>query len=123
MPSTIRQNYQQFQQSLQVLQLKLTNSDVVSGTLQSEMAQLQLQFQQISLSLHDLEQSQANLQIEAIQTEISKQLRLIQTDLVFLKAARQPATVEQRQQQMQTRLEQLLNYCSAALAIWDQENS
>jgi hypothetical protein len=52
---------------------------------------------------------------QAIQVEINKQLRLLKTDLLFLRSAQQPHIVDQRLQQMADRLALLARYCEMIL--------
>ena len=55
------------------------------------------------------------IQLQSINTEISKELRLLNTDLMFLTTARQGKTVEQRTTQMRDRLKRLSTYCEIVL--------
>lgn len=50
---------------------------------------------------------------QSLQVEIHKQWRLLQADFAFLRAARQPATLAQRQATMLQRLDQLASYCDS----------
>lgn len=85
--------------------------------LRRGVAALTQQFQQqiLGLDLAELDEAIA-LRIQSIQTEISKQLRLLAMDTMFLKTARQPETNQQRRQQMGDRLDLLERYCEAILA-------
>ncbi len=51
----------------------------------------------------------------AIQVEINKQLRLLNTDSLFLRSAKQAITQAQRLQQMRDRLTLLERYCEMIL--------
>jgi hypothetical protein len=51
----------------------------------------------------------------AIHVEINKQLRLLNTDALFLRSAKQAATQEQRLGQMRDRLTLLERYCEMIL--------
>jgi hypothetical protein len=55
-------------------------------------------------------------QVQSFQTEINKQMRLLELDLMFLKTARQATTLEQRWQMMGDRLHLLTVYCDALLS-------
>ncbi|URD53287.1 heterocyst frequency control protein PatD [Chroococcidiopsis sp. CCNUC1] len=55
--------------------------------------------------------------VRSLQTEISKQFNLLIMDVTFLQAARQPQTLQTRQQQMTQRLQMLLSYCEAILSL------
>ncbi|AFY99844.1 heterocyst frequency control protein PatD [Calothrix sp. PCC 6303] len=48
-------------------------------------------------------------------TEISKQLRLLDVDILFLQGAKQPATVESRLKAISDRISILISYCQAVL--------
>lgn len=105
--------YQQFELLLQRLQTTLANQTWSVTALKAEVSQLQQVFQtQIAAETNLAEEPNP---IQAIQTEINKQLRLLETDVLFLQAARQPAKVQHRQQQIVDRLNLLLNYCAAVL--------
>ncbi len=53
--------------------------------------------------------------IQSITTEINKDLRLLNTDIMFLQAARQGQTVQQRMTQVGDRLNRLIQYCQFVL--------
>jgi len=56
---------------------------------------------------------------QALQTELNRTFRLLQSDLAFLQAARQPATAEQRRASCQQHLHQAIAACEAAIAWGD----
>jgi hypothetical protein len=58
-------------------------------------------------------------QILSINTEISKQLRLLDVDILFFKAAKQPATIAQRLDVLTNRLGTLIQYCQAIIQLYD----
>lgn len=53
--------------------------------------------------------------LQSIHTEMSRDLRLLQTDLMFFSAARQHDTAQQRKQQVGDRLNRLIQYCEFIL--------
>ncbi len=55
--------------------------------------------------------------LQSVQTEMRKQMRLLQTDLLFLQSARQAATRQQRYQQIGDRLRLLADYCQGLRQI------
>ncbi len=57
----------------------------------------------------------ATAQHHGIQVEINKQLRLLKTDCLFLRSAKQTTTQDQRLQQMRDRLTLLERYCAMIL--------
>lgn len=79
-----------------------------------EAAQQIFQEQVLPLELDDLDPTIA-AKLQSIQTEIAKQFRLLSTDVLFLKAARQATTASQRQQQIGDRLRLLRQYCEVML--------
>lgn len=84
--------------------------------LRSLFNRLQTQFQQqvLTLDLSGLEGAIA-AQVTSLHTEMAKQLRLLNMDLMFLQTARQPETVRQRTEQIGDRLRLLMRYCDAVL--------
>jgi hypothetical protein len=122
LPSTYYQGYQAFQQAVQQIADSLTalqgsdGNGEIAPTLLVQIADLQQTFQTqiVNLPIEELDSGMSS-QIQSYQTEMHKQLRLLMMDVNFLKAARQPATVEQRLQQMGDRLQLLMRYCSALL--------
>lgn len=123
-----QQQYQQWQAQLKSLSqqiqanlrvgvvepAEIVKSSSNQQAIQEGLAQIQQTFHQ-NLANLNLPDETIQTQLQPIQIEISKQLRLLETDAIFLKAARQPATAEQRQQQIQQRLELLLKYCDAVI--------
>ena len=107
------QAYDRLQQSLQRLQQAVETGD---RDLQLKFQEAQQLFQEqiASLDLESLDPKLA-LKVRSIQVEINKQMRLLATDLLFLKTARQAATASQRQQQIGDRVTLLLRYCAAVL--------
>lgn len=88
------------------------------GAVTEAVAAMTQQFQQGVLKLNAVAMDEAiALRIQSIQTEISKQLRLLSMDTMFLKTARQPETSQQRRQQMADRIDLLLRYCEAILTL------
>ncbi|MEH2246030.1 heterocyst frequency control protein PatD [Nostoc sp.] len=53
--------------------------------------------------------------VQSYQTEMSKQLRLLEIDVMFLQGARQASTAQTRLQTISDRLTTLIQYCDAIL--------
>ncbi|NJO81102.1 MAG: heterocyst frequency control protein PatD [Cyanobacteria bacterium RM1_2_2] len=124
MLSEYRQSYQRLEQLFQQLQIKLTDPAVINADLKADLAEVQqIQQQIISFQVQaadeeaNEETSSLQAQSQPIQTEVTKQLRLLETDLLFLQSARQAATVQQHKQRIYDRLTLLLRYCAAILAL------
>jgi hypothetical protein len=60
---------------------------------------------------------------QSYRTEMSKQLRLLEIDIMFFQGARQKATLEARRQTMSDRLTTLIGYCDAILGAEDTGNN
>jgi len=121
------QNFQnllyQLQNQLQLLAQNPAQIQVEQGDraqlqtqLQEAFAAAQTYFQQQILSVNPeaLAPDEAT-RIHSFQVEINKQLRLLSTDLMFLRTARLATTQSQRRQQMGDRLTLLLRYCEGIL--------
>lgn len=94
----------------------ITSADSSVDAFREGVTAITQQFQQIlGLGLAEVDEAIA-LRLQSIQTEISKQLRLLAMDTMFLKTARQPETNQQRRQQIGDRLNLLERYCEAILA-------
>lgn len=59
--------------------------------------------------------------LQSIRVEMHKQLRLLVTDLMFLKAAKQAATLEQRWRDIGDRLTNLQGYCDAIIQLSEEK--
>ena len=57
---------------------------------------------------------------QALHTEMHKQFRLIEVDVLFLKTARQARTAAQRQRQICNRLITLIDYCETGIKLSQQ---
>lgn len=111
-----QQYYQEFQQALQQLRTIAAQSHPDPTALQSQFLELQQFFQRqmIGLDLAELPPAM-QAKVHSYQVEANKQLRILGMDVMFLQAARQPATMQQRQAQMIDRIDTLLRYCEAVL--------
>ncbi|HLP90242.1 MAG TPA: heterocyst frequency control protein PatD [Nostocaceae cyanobacterium] len=110
-----RHKYQLLLTFLQQLRTDLTNNLLVAGEVRSRLNSLQQVFLQQIAPLVDLDSREMSLR-----TEISKQIRLLEIDVMFLQGARQAATVQSRMQTIGDRLTTLIQYCQA-IAQTDQE--
>lgn len=112
LPHLHRQCYLKFSEVLQ--QLQTTDTPVDASQLYQKFLAAQQFFQQqiLSLDTSDLNQDTQS-RIRSYQTEISKQLRLLEMDIRFLQAAKAEATATTRQLQISDRLKILQSYCEA----------
>lgn len=86
--------------------------------LSDQLGQLQSRFQaQIqTLSWEDWPGQQRSL-LRSIQVEMHKQMRLLTTDLMFFRTAKQANTLAQKQRDIRDRLTNLQGYCDAILKL------
>lgn len=90
------------------------NSKTEEFAIKSAFQVVQRLFQQVLTSWEQLDPAIA-VQMQPYQTEINRQFRLLKMDMIYLQTARQTATVDQRRQQINDRLESLIQYCEAML--------
>lgn len=116
LPSLHRQRYQVFQQALEQLHQTATITDLKGGALGESFQNLQQLFksQIASLSADDIPPDYAS-RWQSFQTEIYKQMRLLETDVMLLQASRSSATSLSRASNLSSRINTLIQYCEALL--------
>jgi hypothetical protein len=116
LPLSHAQPYQILRSTLVQLREQIELASPEPAKLRKTLQKTQEYFQQhiLTLDLDELKPTDLS-KVQSIQTEINKQLRLLETDILFLQAARQPTTVHQRQTQITDRLSILIQYCDAVL--------
>jgi hypothetical protein len=102
--------YQELAIFLDQLQTDVTTNKLDVKELQQNLAQLQQFFVQEIAPLPDISSRE-----QSYRTEISKQLRLLAVDVMFLQGARQLTTAEMRLKTIGDRLMTLSQYCQAIL--------
>ena len=109
------QTYQQLQQQVTEVSQAIAESEH-SADLRASVTNLQAFFQTYIrvLDLDELDPAVAH-KVQSFNVEIDKQLRLLSMDVMFLQAAKQPSTAEQRLNHMRDRLTLLLRYCDGLL--------
>ncbi|MEO0759171.1 MAG: heterocyst frequency control protein PatD [Cyanobacteria bacterium J06648_16] len=98
---------QSFEQQLAALQTILGNGQE-SAAIATAVTALQTTFRQLLLPLAPNHPDQT-----PIFTEMNRHLRLLAVDATFLRTARQAATQQQRQAQIDNRLQQLAGFAEA----------
>jgi hypothetical protein len=115
LPETYHQAYTAFDRSLEQFSDIFRDPNSPKSLIQKSFQAVQQSFQTVlDLGLDELDPQQAT-NAQSYYTEINKQLRLLNMDVMFLQASRQSTTSTQRQQQMGDRLERLRIYCGALL--------
>ncbi|MBW4541826.1 MAG: heterocyst frequency control protein PatD [Myxacorys chilensis ATA2-1-KO14] len=116
--------YQSFRGVVEQLQMKISqlgqkrdDQENESIDLRPELISLQKIFQEDirSLNIDALTNTEAH-RVRSIWVEIDKQLRLLGMDVAYVRAAKQPETLQQRVEQVKGRLEMLIVYCGALLS-------
>ncbi|MDH6060821.1 heterocyst frequency control protein PatD [Chrysosporum bergii ANA360D] len=95
---------------LEQLHSHLTATEVNTPQLRKEVACLQQVFRQEIVPLPD-----GGSGVQSYRTEISKQLRLLEVDVMFLQGSRQASTAQERIKSISDRLTTIIQYCEAIL--------
>ncbi len=112
LPQPYSNAYAYLRQALWELEASLQGDAPDLSLLTAGIATVQDQFQTQVLSLNpDILNPTEQQQLQAIQPEIHKYLRLLSTDLAFLKAARQAPTRQQRYALLRDRVQTLIRLC------------
>jgi len=107
-----KQKYLAFKTLLQQLDADISSNLTNASELRQRLASLQSFFRDDIVPLttqYPTEQS--------YMTEISKQLRLLQIDIMFFQGARQASTIKDRIDDLSERLTTLIGYCDAILKM------
>ncbi|AFY56092.1 hypothetical protein Riv7116_3642 [Rivularia sp. PCC 7116] len=107
-----KQKYRAFKTLLRQLQADISSNLTNAAELRQRLASLQSFFRADIVPLttqYPTEQS--------YQTEMSKQLRLLQIDIMFFQGARQASTIKERIDALTERLTTLIGYCDAILKM------
>lgn len=109
-----RDCYQDFLDSLRQFQDAVNSPQVEANTVQSQFRALQERFQTqiMSLTSEGVDPSFVS-RWQSLQTELHRAFRLLQTDVLFLQAARNPATLQRRYATIRDHLQALIGYVQA----------
>ncbi|MHC5609629.1 MAG: heterocyst frequency control protein PatD [Nostoc sp.] len=127
-----REKYQAFVTLLEQLRSDATTTQIVAPELRQGIASLHQFFRQQIVPLADVgvgvgeasgreascreaSPQGEDWRVQSYQTEMSKQLRLLEIDVMFLQGARQASTAQTRLQTISDRLTILIQYCDAIL--------
>ncbi|MEH2420064.1 MAG: heterocyst frequency control protein PatD [Nostoc sp.] len=105
-----REKYQALVTLLEQLRSDATTTQIVAPELRQRVTSLQQLFGQQIVPLADQDS-----RVQSYQTEMSKQLCLLEIDVMFLQGARQASTAQTRLQTISDRLTTLIQYCDAIL--------
>ena len=110
LPTEHNQQYQKLSQLLNQLQQGVAEEQQGKILAMNKEVQKFFEIQIISLDNSQLDQSTAS-QVKSYLTEMHKELRLLNLDVTFLQASRNPKTTQTRLATIKTRLETLIGYC------------
>lgn len=102
--------YQELAIFLDDLLNNVTTGKLDGGELQLYLIKLQEFFLREIVPLTDIGHHE-----QSYQTEMSKQLRLLEVDVMFLQGAKQSTTIQMRLKNIEERLNTLLRYCTAII--------
>lgn len=105
-----KEKYQALANFLEQFRSDVTTTQLDPTELQQRLTSLKEIFQQRIVPI-----SESDSREQSYRTEISKQLRLLEIDVMFYQGARQAATVQTRLQTIGDRLTTLIRYCDAIL--------
>lgn len=118
--SLFQHRYQQLQSQLQQLHIDLPNLAHQKGqTPQRGQALLHFWQQQLATESGDILPETAYPSWRSLQTELHRELRLINVDLMFLENSRTAAMKDQKRQEIGDRLTRLEQYCAQILQLID----
>jgi hypothetical protein len=105
-------DYQDFQQALERLHKTTAATDLQGEVIENYFQKVQQVFknQIASLSLEDIPGDYGS-RWQSIQTEIYKQMRLLETDIMLWRASRSSATSFERGSRLRDRIHILMQYC------------
>ncbi|MEA5514369.1 heterocyst frequency control protein PatD [Nodularia sp. UHCC 0506] len=104
------EKYQALATLLEQVRCDTTSTPVTAPHLRKGVSLLQQMFRQQIVPL-----PAENSRVQSYRTEISKQLRLLEIDVMFLQGSRQASTAEGRLKTISDRLTTLIQYCEAIL--------
>jgi len=114
-----RHQYQELLTALTQLQQTVNPVNIPATRSPSqafEQVQAIFQDQIAPLTSDDLDSTNPS-RIQPFLTEIHRQMRLLQMDVMFLQASRNSETAQQRQIVISDRLKSLIGYCEALLQV------
>ncbi|NEQ34917.1 MAG: heterocyst frequency control protein PatD [Okeania sp. SIO3I5] len=114
LPKEHNQQYQKLSQLLNQLQKNVAEKELGKILAINQELQQLLEIQIISLDNSELDPSIAS-HIQSYLTEIHKQFRLLNVDVSFLQASRNPQTTQKRLANISDRLDTLKGYCVTIL--------
>ncbi|MGQ4648322.1 heterocyst frequency control protein PatD [Lyngbya aestuarii] len=118
LPPSHCQRYREFRQALEKMHQQATATDLEVKVLRDQFQEIKKFFksQIANLNSDELAPDDAS-RWQSVQTEIYKQMRLLETDMMLLQAARSSTTSLSRQKIVKDRINNLVQYCQALLLL------
>lgn len=118
LPSLHCQHYQAFQRALEQLLQWVAEQPEEGAVLRKHFQGVKQMFQHqiTTLSIDDIAPESAS-RWQSLQTEMHKQMRLLETDVMLLLSSRSLATSQHRTSGVCDRLHILIQYCTALLQL------
>lgn len=112
------QRYQEFRHAVEQLRKILAGTDLQGEAVRESFQNVQQLFlgQIATLSATDVATEYAP-RWQSLQTEIYRQMRLLETDIMLLLSSRTPATSQRRVLGVRDRISTLIQYCEALLQL------
>ncbi len=112
------QAYQEFLLSLEKLnnEFLIGSEDLDLPSLKAEFQTIKLFFQSHIATIQELDEAIA-MQWQSLQTELYRELRLLETDILFFASSRAAETKLQRLRSLRERIERMIKYCQAILKL------
>lgn len=118
LPTLHQKSYQKFLLVLQALQEEIESSNSRVAAISEKFVQAQQVFQQEVMPLTSDELAEdAIARFVLVQTEIHRNIRLLGTDLMFLRSSKQATTSAQRLIIVRDRIKNLIGFCQAMLTF------
>ena len=118
LPSLHCQQYQEFQRALEQLLQAVADKQEQGTALRERFDEVKQMFQHqiATLRADDLAPDSAS-RWQSLQTEVHKQMRLLETDVMLLLSSRRFDTSQRRTLGVCDRLNTLIQYCAALLQL------
>jgi CII-binding regulator of phage lambda lysogenization HflD len=118
LPTLHQKSYQKFLTALLGLQEEIDAPNSRVAALSEKLQEVKQVFQDEVMPLESEElQGDLAFRFASVQTEIHRALRLLGTDMMFLRSSKQAATSQQRLSAVRDRVNQIISYCQGMLTF------
>jgi uncharacterized protein YukE len=118
LPTSHQKSYQKFLEVLLALREEIDAPNSRVTALSEKLQEVKQVFQDEVMPLESDElQGDLAFRFASVQTEIHRALRLLGTDMMFLRSSKQVATSGQRLSAVRDRVNQIISYCQGMLTF------